>query len=92
MDELYRMIAPDSGPPAAILKAPGLHVTASGNAVKKNPALRRIIAERFACPLMFPRHQESAARGAALIGFAGRCGDAALLPELVSRTADYLPG
>ena len=92
VDELHRMIAPDSGPPAEIFKAPGLHITASGSAVKKNPALRRMIAERFGCPLMFPRHQESAARGAALIGFAGRCGDAALLPELVSRTTDYVSG
>ena len=80
------------GMPAGILGVPGFHVVASGNAVKKNPALRRAVAERFGCPLLFPAHEESAARGAALIGFAGRSGGAAVLPELVERTAAYITG
>ena len=87
---------PSSGPspglPAGILGVPGFHVVASGNAMKKNPALRRAVAERFGCPLLFPEHEESAARGAALIGFAGRSGGAAVLPELVGRTAAYSTG
>ena len=80
------------GMPAGILGVPGFHVVASGNAMKKNPALRRAVAERFGCPLLFPEHEESAARGAALIGFAGRSGGAAVLPELVKRTAAYITG
>ena len=80
------------GLPAGILGMPGFHVVASGNAMKKNPALRRAVAERFGCPLLFPEHEESAARGAALIGFAGRSGGAAVLPELVGRTAAYSTG
>ena len=80
------------GLPAGILGVPGFHVVASGNAMKKNPALRRAVAERFGCPLLFPEHEESAARGAALIGFAGRSGGAAVLPELVKRTAAYITG
>ena len=80
------------GMSAGILGVPGFHVVASGNAVKKNPALRRAVAERFGCPLLFPEHEESAARGAALIGFAGRSGGAAVLPELVGRTAAYITG
>ena len=80
------------GLPAGILGMPGFHVVASGNAMKKNPALRRAVAERFGCPLLFPEHEESAARGAALIGFAGRSGGAAVLPELVGRTAAYITG
>ena len=80
------------GLPPGILGVPGFHVVASGNAMKKNPALRRAVAERFGCPLLFPEHEESAARGAALIGFAGRSGGAAVLPELVGRTAAYSTG
>ena len=80
------------GLPHGILGVPGFHVVASGNAMKKNPALRRAVAERFGCPLLFPEHEESAARGAALIGFAGRSGGAAVLPELVKRTAAYITG
>ena len=87
-------LPPDLPPglPPGILGVPGFHVVASGNAVKKNPALRRAVAERFGCPLLFPAHEESAARGAALIGFAGRSGGAAVLPELVERTATYITG
>ena len=83
---------PSQGLPPGILGMPGFHVVASGNAMKKNPALRRAVAERFGCPLLFPEHEESAARGAALIGFAGRSGGAAVLPELVGRTAAYITG
>ncbi len=42
-------------------------VVASGNAVRKNPLLRRIIAGRFGRPVRVPRHREEAAYGAALL-------------------------
>ncbi|MEW6251906.1 MAG: FGGY family carbohydrate kinase [Planctomycetota bacterium] len=42
-------------------------IVASGNAVRRNPLLRRIIAERFGRPVRTPRHPEEAAYGAALL-------------------------
>jgi sugar (pentulose or hexulose) kinase len=42
-------------------------VVASGNAVRKNPLLRQIIADRFGRPVLIPRHCEEAAYGAALL-------------------------
>jgi len=42
-------------------------IVASGNAVRKNPLLRSIIAERFARPVLVPRHREEAACGAAFL-------------------------
>ncbi len=41
---------------------------ASGNAMRKNAALREIVSQRFAVPLFLPRHTEEAAYGAALYG------------------------
>lgn len=41
---------------------------ASGNAMRKNAALREIVSQRFAVPLFVPRHTEEAAYGAALYG------------------------
>jgi len=41
---------------------------ASGNAVRKNPLLRRLLADTFSMPLSLPAHQEEAALGAALFG------------------------
>ena len=38
----------------------------SGNGVRKNPALRRLLSERFGQPMQVPRHTEEASYGAAL--------------------------
>ncbi len=46
-------------------------VVASGNAVRKNPLLRRIIAARMRRPVMVPAHREEAAFGAALLAGLG---------------------
>lgn len=51
--------------------AAGAHPTrlaASGNAVRRNPALRQEIARQLAMPVMLPPCAEEAAHGAALIG------------------------
>ena len=45
-------------------------MTASGNAVRKNPVLRQILQNTFGLPLQIPVHTEEAAFGAAL--FAAR--------------------
>ncbi|HOU10119.1 MAG TPA: FGGY family carbohydrate kinase [Clostridiales bacterium] len=42
----------------------------SGNGLRKNPALQKLFAERFALPLLIPRHSEEAAFGAALTAMA----------------------
>lgn len=44
------------------------HMVASGNAVRKNPLLRRLLVDTFAMPLSLPIYQEEAALGAALFG------------------------
>lgn len=41
---------------------------ASGNAVRKNPMLRRLLSDAYAMPLLLPVQQEEAALGAALFG------------------------
>ena len=41
----------------------------SGNAVRRNPALRKILETRFGLPLQIPTHKEEAAFGAALFGY-----------------------
>jgi sugar (pentulose or hexulose) kinase len=43
----------------------------SGNALRKNPVLRRVIAERFALPLQLLPHEEEAAIGAARMAALG---------------------
>jgi len=43
-------------------------MVASGNAVRKNPMLRRLLCDTFAMELSLPAHQEEAALGAALFG------------------------
>lgn len=43
-------------------------LVASGNAVRKNPMLRRLLSETFSMPLLLTAHQEEAALGAALLG------------------------
>ena len=42
-------------------------LVAAGNAIRMNPALRRIIQEDYGMPLNIPSHKEEAAFGAALI-------------------------
>lgn len=42
----------------------------SGNGLRKNPALQKLFAGRFALPLLIPRHSEEAAFGAALTAMA----------------------
>jgi sugar (pentulose or hexulose) kinase len=46
-------------------------VVGSGNALRDNPVLVRIVEDQFARPIRFPRHQEEAAVGAALIAAVG---------------------
>lgn len=43
-------------------------LVASGNAVRKNPMLRRLLSETFGMPLLLTAQQEEAALGAALLG------------------------
>ena len=43
----------------------------SGNALRRNPLLRRIVAERFALPLRLLPYEEEAAVGAARIAALG---------------------
>jgi len=60
-DELYSMYK--------IMPAGDIRVlAASGNAVRKNPILQRILADRFGLPLQIPDYTEEAACGAALFG------------------------
>lgn len=42
------------------------HLVAAGNGVRKNPAMRSILSERFGLPVKVPLHREEAAFGAAL--------------------------
>ncbi|MBE5783654.1 MAG: hypothetical protein E7329_10115 [Clostridiales bacterium] len=41
-------------------------LAASGNGIRKNPVLQRVLKDRFQMPLLLPGHQEEAAFGAAL--------------------------
>ncbi len=43
----------------------------AGNGLRENPLLARIVSETFGLPLIFPRHREEAAWGAALVASAG---------------------
>ena len=43
-------------------------IVGSGNGVRKNPALVRVLEEKFGAPMAFPAHFEEAAFGAALYG------------------------
>ena len=42
-----------------------------GNGLRKNPALHKIVSDRFGMPLMLPFYQEEAARGAAFVAAYG---------------------
>ncbi|MBR3502958.1 MAG: hypothetical protein IKO07_01790 [Clostridia bacterium] len=52
------------------LAQPPERLTASGNAVRRNPALRRILGEAFSLPVALSPWREEAARGAALFALA----------------------
>ena len=56
--ELFDMYA------AADKKASGL--VCSGNGIRKNAALRRIVSDKFGCDIKIPFYEEEAAYGAAL--------------------------
>ncbi len=66
-DELYRFyrkleLPPDQRPTILV---------GSGNGVRKNPALQRMLAEKFGMPLQLPVNEEEAAFGAALFAAVG---------------------
>ena len=46
---------------------PRARLVGSGNGIRRNPLLARILAARFAMPLAMPQHAEEAATGAALL-------------------------
>lgn len=58
---------------------------ASGNGVRRNPALQRIAQRMFGMPLRIPAHKEEAAFGAALYALiaSGRCQSAAEAQQLI---------
>lgn len=52
------------------LLSPAAGLVGSGNAVRKNPVLRRYLEEQFGLPLKLPAHREEAAFGAAVFAAA----------------------
>lgn len=58
--------------------APAERLVGSGNAIRRNPALRRAFELAFGAPMRIPAHAEEAAYGAALFGMAA----AGLAPSL----------
>ncbi len=52
----------------------------AGNGLRENSVLARIVADKFAMPLVFPHHREEAAIGAALVAMVG----AELFPDLTA--------
>ena len=62
-------------------------LAASGNAVRKNPALQRALEEVFGCEVLIPVHQEEAAFGAAL--FAAAASGTETLETLMQRCIRY---
>ena len=52
------------------LLSPATGLVGSGNAVRKNPVLRRYLEEQFNLPLKLPVHREEAASGAAVFAAA----------------------
>lgn len=53
------------------IASPHTSVVVSGNAVRANPVLPKLIAERMGRPIRIPMHQEEAAFGAALMAGVG---------------------
>jgi sugar (pentulose or hexulose) kinase len=62
----------------AKLSAPCRRLVGAGNGLRANPVLAQAVAEEFGLPLVFPRHREEAAFGAALLAAVG----AGLYPDL----------
>ena len=54
-------------------RPPADRIVATGNAIRRNPLLARILEARFGLPVWIPEHQEEAAYGAALLAGAA-CG------------------
>jgi sugar (pentulose or hexulose) kinase len=52
----------------------------AGNGLRENPLLSRIVMDAFDMPLVFPRHREEAAVGAAIVAAVG----AGIFPDLAS--------
>ncbi|MBQ7886539.1 MAG: hypothetical protein IJ313_06550 [Clostridia bacterium] len=61
VDELHEGFDPAAHPQLRRL-------VASGNAVRRNPMLRRLLSDTFSMPLLLTAQQEEAALGAALLG------------------------
>lgn len=74
--ELWQML--QAMPDASVRR-----LTASGNAVRKNPALRQALERVFQMPVQIPVHQEEAAFGAALFAAASVRG---IQPEVLAQT------
>ena len=62
---------------SAACARPARVLVGSGNGVRKNPALRRVLQERFGMELRVPEQDEEAACGAALSAVSALCGEAA---------------
>ena len=60
LHDFYRQMAAASGTQA-------VRLIASGNAVRLNPALQKILSGLFSMPCILPSHEEEAATGAALL-------------------------
>lgn len=54
-----------------LINADNKGLVCSGNGIRKNPALQRIVEDTFNMPLYFPLYEEEAAYGAALTSMAG---------------------
>ena len=65
------------------LLSPATGLVGSGNAVRKNPVLRRYLEEQFNLPLKLPVHREEAAFGAAVFAAAA----AGLYPDIPTAQA-----
>lgn len=71
-------------------KIGGPHIgklVASGNAIRKNRTLRRVLSEMFDMPVFTSRYGEEAARGAAIFAAAARYGESA--GDIAARCVKY---
>ena len=68
------------------LLSPATGLVGSGNAVRKNPVLRRYLEEQFNLPLKLPVHREEAAFGAAVFAAAA----AGVYPDIPTAQAALL--
>lgn len=65
------------------LPSPAAALVGSGNAIRKNPVLRRYLTEQFGLPLKCPVHREEAAFGAAVFAAAA----AGIYPDIPAAQA-----